>query len=263
MHTDKRYDRRKVNFIKENILSQPHDTTSELTVEDYQYLEQNVNDFETVRRSNAFKKVPYGYGPRNDATCPTPLDGELTREWLLENYHYEPHTGHLIIKRSCYESLIGTVVTKKQTKGYPYITVNKRNYLVHRVAWLMQTGSWPTKWLDHINGNPEDNRWSNLREASHQENLRYRPAPKNNTTGYKNIHLKVSPKTGKSYYKVVIMLNKYEAKTTKTKYQQIARQFKTIEDALTFRDEQLIKHFGEFAYLDYPVGHPKHMPFNK
>jgi len=41
---------------------------------------------------------------------------------------------------------------------------------VHRLIWLHQTGSWPTDQIDHVNGNPHDNRIENLREISAEGN---------------------------------------------------------------------------------------------
>lgn len=37
---------------------------------------------------------------------------------------------------------------------------------VSRVIWAMTTGQWPTLSIDHINRNPRDNRFVNLREAT-------------------------------------------------------------------------------------------------
>lgn len=42
--------------------------------------------------------------------------------------------------------------------------------------------------IDHIDGNKKNNLRSNLRDASHQQNLCNRPKQINNTTGYKGVY---------------------------------------------------------------------------
>lgn len=69
---------------------------------------------------------------------------------------------------------------------------DKRGYLTgnlfskpakaHRVIWAIVHSEWPDE-VDHINGDPSDNRLSNLRAVSHRENGRNLKLKSNNSTG--------------------------------------------------------------------------------
>lgn len=57
---------------------------------------------------------------------------------------------------------------------YGYITIRlyDRLYQAHRLVWLHVHGVWPEAVLDHIDGNPTNNRLENLRPATRAENNR-------------------------------------------------------------------------------------------
>ena len=61
-------------------------------------------------------------------------------------------------------------------------------YLAHRVIWKHQTGEDPNE-IDHINGNGGDNRWVNLRNVSHKENMKNLKLRHNNTSGHIGVSL--------------------------------------------------------------------------
>lgn len=56
--------------------------------------------------------------------------------------------------------------------GYVTFSLFDRRYLAHRVIWLLMTGAWPTDQIDHVDHNRANNRWLNLRQATHAENGR-------------------------------------------------------------------------------------------
>jgi hypothetical protein len=74
------------------------------------------------------------------------------------------------------------------SKGYLAFRVRELggSMLVHRAVWIMQHGEAPDR-LDHINGNPLDNRIENLRPASRSQNGYNRPVAAHNTSGVKNV----------------------------------------------------------------------------
>lgn len=72
-------------------------------------------------------------------------------------------------------------------KGYRRGHILGRLYRAHRVAWLLHYGSWPSDQIDHINGDPADNRLTNLREVSGAENARNRSMFASNLSGVSGI----------------------------------------------------------------------------
>lgn len=66
--------------------------------------------------------------------------------------------------------------------GHRYASINKIKMLAHRVIWKMVTGE-EADVIDHIDGDPSNNSFTNLRSVSQQENGRNMKLRKNNTSG--------------------------------------------------------------------------------
>ena len=104
---------------------------------------------------------------------------------LRELLDYNPDTGVFTWKvKPCKNKNAGIEAGSIGT-GYRTIKVLKKLYQAHRLAWLYVYGEFPSKLIDHINGNPLDNRMVNLREATNYENSQniYKPQS-NNTSGF-------------------------------------------------------------------------------
>lgn len=82
---------------------------------------------------------------------------------------------------------------KKPGPMYLYVKIDGRNYLLHRVIYAYHTGEWPFP-IDHINGNPLDNRFENLRPLSLSLN-NINSNKTWSTTGYRGVS--ICKKTGK------------------------------------------------------------------
>lgn len=97
---------------------------------------------------------------------------------LSELLIYEPDTGLLRWKfRPSGSSQWNGKYAGKATGGISKSTgrlvvrLDGSLYLAHRIAWKMVTGNEPID-IDHKDGDPTNNRWSNLREATDHQNLR-------------------------------------------------------------------------------------------
>jgi HNH endonuclease len=104
---------------------------------------------------------------------------------LRELVSYNAETGELFWKtRMSDKTPAGKLAGSKRKDGYVCITIRGARLTAHRVAWAIHTGSWPKKYIDHINGDPGDNRIENLRDVSQRENIQnlYR-AKSNNKLG--------------------------------------------------------------------------------
>lgn len=100
---------------------------------------------------------------------------QLTVVQLKELLHYNPETGVFTWARSVGQrARIGRVAGSKVPSGYIKISVSKRVYSAHRLAWLYMTGSWPENEIDHVDNNPSNNAFSNLRAATKSQNAQNR-----------------------------------------------------------------------------------------
>lgn len=111
----------------------------------------------------------------------------LTAEKLKEVLSYDPMTGEFIWLVKSNSRAIGSIAGSFDSKGYCQIKIGQRVYKAHRLVWLYVHGVWPSKGLDHFDGVKNNNRLSNLREATQVQNLHNVGLTSANTTGFKGV----------------------------------------------------------------------------
>jgi hypothetical protein len=116
-----------------------------------------------------------------------------------------------------------------RTSGYMTITINKRRYQSHRLAWLITFGRWPSRLLDHINRDQADNRLKNLRLATKALNSQNRKTNRNNTSGVPGVNF---IKLEKAWMARIMLDGK----------SIFVGKFKTLEAASTARAEAKLKY---------------------
>ena len=94
----------------------------------------------------------------------------VTKARLKEVLSYISSTGEFIWNKSN-NGRVGKIAGCLRQDGYTVIEIDHKLYRAHRLVWLYVNGYFPTKTVDHINGNRSDNRIENLRDVSIRENL--------------------------------------------------------------------------------------------
>lgn len=151
---------------------------------------------------------------------PRKYSNDLTANEVRLRFAYNAETG--VFHRFSTGKTAGYLASH----GYTAITIGKKGYLAHRLAWLYVYGEWPQQQIDHIDGNPINNAINNLREASDIEN-----------------HQNTLCKGFYWAYRV----RKYQAQIVFNRKRISLGLYDTPESARAAYEAASIKYFGEFS----------------
>jgi len=128
---------------------------------------------------------------------------QITQIELKEFLDYNQDTGAFVwlVNRGRLAKK-GDVAGHRHSDGYVRIKIKGKLYSAHRLAWLYVENRWPEHQVDHENHIHDDNRWSNLLEATHQENQKNAPKRKDNTSGITGVSWRVRDGAWQSYIQV-------------------------------------------------------------
>lgn len=116
----------------------------------------------------------------------------ITQEYLKSRLTYNSATGEFRWLRrtdtrkdvkSWNGRYAGKLISNLDKRGYNSIIIDRVRYKAHRLAWLYETGSMPSEWIDHRDGNPTNNSFANLREATRVQNARNRKRSRSGLKG--------------------------------------------------------------------------------
>lgn len=78
---------------------------------------------------------------------------ELTSDYVRSVLDYDQHSGVFVWKvRRGSRAKAGDIAGSVSAKGYRYIRLDGKLRLAHRLAWLVQAGTVPSEYIDHLNG---------------------------------------------------------------------------------------------------------------
>jgi hypothetical protein len=120
-------------------------------------------------------------------------------------------------------------------RGRHKVSIEKFQYQSSRLIWLLQTGQDPgNMYVDHIDRNPGNNKWSNLRLATPSQNARNKNLLRSNRSGYNGVHW---CSTEKLWYATI---------TIGGKVKHIG-SFDTAEEAGYWAKYARLRIYGEFS----------------
>ena len=144
----------------------------------------------------------------------THVDRNIDIEVLKQYFDYDPETGIVRRKIATRGRPVGAEVWAGGSAGYPKVQFEGRTILLHRLIWAITYGSYPPEgmFIDHRNGNQQDNRLCNLRLASNSQNQANKAKWNGTSSRYKGVSWEKSRRLWKARIKkngVLINIGRY------------------------------------------------------
>jgi len=158
-------------------------------------------------------------------------DELINKEFLHQLFEYKD--GVLYWKTKWSDKIVIGNPVGYLRNGYLGTKINKIDYKNHRLIFMMHYGYLP-KTIDHIDGNPLNNKIENLREATSSQNGYNKKISKANTSGKKGVFWKKDR-------------NKYKVEITINSNPTFFGYYKDFELACLVADEVRNKYHKEFA----------------
>jgi hypothetical protein len=154
----------------------------------------------------------------------------LTQDRLKYLLHYDPETGDWtwLNPPNHNTRLKGRLAGNRRHDGYLRIRIDGGLFYSSHLACLYMTGKLPDKEMDHIDRNPANDKWSNLRQATSSQNKYNRAL----NSGWRGVY-----RSGSNWWAMVGREN-------------YLGLFPTLEEALAARDAEAKRLGGDFAILN-------------
>lgn len=159
-----------------------------------------------------------------------------SQQRLKELLNYDPKTGDFVWKVNRGRGIrAGDKAGYISFYGYRLISIDGKQYKAHRLAFLYVLGSFPDKEVDHIDHQPDNNAWDNLRPATRSQNNLNRHSYVNKSSGIKGV----------SWHKAG---HKWQVRVQIKRNVLCIGLFEDIELAQLVAEEAREKYHGKFAW---------------
>lgn len=166
-------------------------------------------------------------------------------EWMLQSYRenlaYDETVRGLVWKTDRANGAIkagtkaGSVTNKGAiTIGLQDKDLGSQHHSAHHIVWFLITGEWPTRQLDHIDTDPTNNLFENLRLSTTAQNAMNRGAIVLNPLGQKNIRYR---EKYRSYVVTIIRGGR----------RVVEKSCRSLDDAIKARDAWYHENGCEFS----------------